>query len=506
MAKHHAPTDPADTQQVNPDSKRAPIIGQPVVNLGERCDRRASVSGQVTVDLGDRRESVSGQTTVGPGDRRASVIGQAFVNLGDRCDRRASVSGHAWPPGHVAFSPQMPVSGQSWSLDQVASSPVSGPAWPSSHVASSPQVPVSGQSWSLDHVASASVSGQTWSSDHVAFSPQIVDNPVSDADDPCRITRFRNNRGTNICWLNSVIRIVVHMIQNVPQEGDGLWIIDDDRRNDPKANKKESLMRYIKSQIIAAKPVSLCFEDRVVPIQGQPAKVSLKDLLIELLNYADFREEPNSQQDAFMPLHWILGNGNLGNYFRFCLFELKTQTICNVCDYSLPPNVVESNCLQVSVPEGLPERGTFSLSDLIHNATYSISHLSDRNCVREDKKGKRTCRSKTATQTTTMETAPTYLVVQVKFFLSIDRIEIKLTQTCDPVHNIEITTVDGQSHKYKLECIIRHEGISTTNGHYISYIQKNNIWVEINDANHSIVESLNSLPNQPYISVFRKQT
>ena len=54
-------------------------------------------------------------------------------------------------------------------------------------------------------------------------------------------------------------------------------------------NEKESLIRYIKSQIIAAKPVSLCFEDRVVSVQGEWAKVLLKDLLIEL-NYEDFRE------------------------------------------------------------------------------------------------------------------------------------------------------------------------------------------------------------------------
>ena len=158
----------------------------------------------------------------------------------------------------------------------------------------------------MRYITSASVRGQAWSSGHITSSPQIAEHAVSYAYDPCNIKMFQNNRGTNICWLNSVIRIVVHMLQNVAsngEEGDGLRLIDEDRENDSDANEKESLIRYIKSQIIAAKPVSLCFEDRVVPIQGRRAKVSLKDLLIGLLNYEDFRAV-NSQQDAFMPLNY----------------------------------------------------------------------------------------------------------------------------------------------------------------------------------------------------------
>ncbi len=337
------------------------------------------------------------------------------------------------------------------------------------------------------------------STSRVAVAPE---QSLSERDivDPRTFPKFVNP-GTD-CWLNSVIRIVVHMLQNVISTGVGhddmLWLTHEERESDRKANAKESLMRYIKSEIMAAHTSTFCFRDPVISIQGMSAKVSLKAIVLDVIDIAEFRENGgNGQQDANVALGYMLEN--FGQSFQFCSFLVEKRSSCCVCPFQSKRTEVAYKFM-LSVPEEIPARGTFSLSNLILSATQSENQF-ERPCPRDN------CVSRRATETEEILTAPLFLVVSIKFFISgiqTNYRQTKLTQTCDPVHEIDITTKNGKSHTYKLHCIIDHVGESIDHGHYKSYFQINDTWVMVSDEDHTIVHPV-QLPKQPYISVFRKK-
>ena len=336
-----------------------------------------------------------------------------------------------------------------------------------------------------------------------AFQPTVQTSTPDSLplrDDLLNATVFVNRPGTNDCWLNSVIRIIVHMMENVesPRHFD-IPYLDVYGNGDQTDLLSNCFFRYIQTQIIDAKPSSLCFENQVIIVPGMASEWSLKQVLLQFLDFADFFENGgNDQQDVAPALSNLLSYGS--DSVDFCRFYMTEKYVCAQCGRESETGD-QGSLLCVYPPEHCD---TFDLETSIRDSVGGINQPFERHCENT------ACTSERCHKTWGLLAAPTYLIVQLIIFGQDGQNRgYKLPQECSPVHDIDIVTHDGQHNQYKLECIIEHVGPSLNAGHYKSYRTNDgsniNNWVQYDDSKHTPVR-LYQLPRQPYISVFRKQT
>ena len=59
---------------------------------------------------------------------------------------------------------------------------------------------------------------------------------------------------------------------------------------------------------------------------------------------------------------------------------------------------------------------------------------------------------------------------------------------------------------YDLQAIVSHVGMSTTSGHYVSYIMNNNKWYMFDDVTVKEVSTAEALKQQAYILFYERKS
>lgn len=99
--------------------------------------------------------------------------------------------------------------------------------------------------------------------------------------------------------------------------------------------------------------------------------------------------------------------------------------------------------------------------------------------------------------------APEYIPLQLKRF-NPDQSKIE-TEIVLPENNRITLIVDGENVNYEIHTLVMHSGGDPNNGHYFSYVRKNNGWVEANDSRVAPLTALPKTVEKQVYMVFLKR-
>ena len=287
---------------------------------------------------------------------------------------------------------------------------------------------------------------------------------------------FDNSAGNNNCWLNTVIRILAHMIEYAPTR------YHDESRS--AGTLIDKFLHYIKDNVIDNTEGKryLCFDDNEISVG--PNMRSLKLVVSTLINEPTFNTA--EQQDAAEAIEKLL---DVVPVFKFCMYRFFFQQTCTQCPHMSDPHHGLERILRVPIPQN--SGIMFDMKSAIMDTLMGRDE-SDIQCPG--------CGHQTVSNKMTLSSVPDFFIVQLLLF---DRNLRKLTNICHPLLDINISSVQSQ-HRYKLHCIIEHRGTTITRGHYVCYFFKNDQWHCANDRHIKSGIKADDLPSQPYISVYKK--
>jgi serine/threonine protein kinase len=181
----------------------------------------------------------------------------------------------------------------------------------------------------------------------------------------------------------------------------------------------------------------------------------------------DNKFDGNTQQDAVEVCELLL-QGMCDAYATQC-------PASEVMEYAFKARMKCTNCSATwdSVPEQefvakLAVPNNYCLQTAIKQwSTPEILH--DVQCL--------TCRSEGVSKTKELVLAPSVFILQLKIYNNDG------TKKEQPVRSNAGSTVKIGTHDYHIFAVVTHAGASSMNGHYMSYAEKNAVWVCFNDDN-----------------------
>jgi len=326
----------------------------------------------------------------------------------------------------------------------------------------------------------------------------------------------------NLCYFNSILQILFNISPL------NKFIIKKNEEN--VTNNKENFVQVYKSTLNILHSDNIIDDENVLNLAG------LKDILGEII--PEYKED--KQQDAQETLLYILDIIHLGltnkekieiplyrceiidipmeklRYYALnCwnenikienysivsnLFkgQLRTKITCQEC-YTEVNKFETFNMITLSLPEGIDN---ISIEDCI--SSYCKPEFLNKDELYECE----TCHHKVeAFKDISFWRLPKYLLIHFnRFIQKYENNKIKLiknnTKVSYPFSNLKLLNEylkDGHTSSYKINSVIKHHGNDINNGHYTSYILKDNICFHIDDENIEIVEDLT---DEPYILVY----
>ena len=287
---------------------------------------------------------------------------------------------------------------------------------------------------------------------------------------------FDNSHGRNNCWLNTVIRVLAHMIEHAPE----YHYVENVRDVDLLVG---AFIHYIKEHIVNNLGRNiLCVDDKEISIRGE--MISLKYVVGKLLKDDAFNTD--RQHDVHEALIGII---DVVPHFIFCKYEYHMERTCSQCSFTSGTIDSLDHILSVSVPNNSFIH--FEMQKAI-NDTILESRETDMIC--------RGCNRETISEKMTLKTLPQFLIIHLILFNNNLQ---KLENITIPPKEIQLRSSHSQN-TYELHCIIEHIGPTMEQGHYVCYFLKNDKWFRASD---NIVQHIgeSDLPTQPYVSVYKKR-
>ena len=204
-----------------------------------------------------------------------------------------------------------------------------------------------------------------------------------------RIIGFDNSVGNNNCWLNAVIRVLAHMIENTQKR----------YQNESRSARTliEKFLLYIKDNVIAntGRKHYLCFDENNISIG--PNIHSLKWTVSSLTNTPTFNTA--IQQDAAEAIEKLL---DVVPLFQFCMYRYFFQQTCSQCPHTSDHRDTLDRILRVHIPENTDME--FDMERAIMD-TLMGRQDSQIQCPE--------CGHQTVSTKMTLLTVPDFLIVQV---------------------------------------------------------------------------------------------
>ena len=292
---------------------------------------------------------------------------------------------------------------------------------------------------------------------------------------------FENRHGKNNCWFNSVLQVIIQALQ---QHQDDILAIPI-----PPENTYESVLFGMLQKF--STPHKYNVGDKIKdPTSPKNTMISLKFLMLKVM-FGAHREAPieeNKQYDAGECIFFLL---NKVDQLAILNHEVRDQFKCNRCNYTgLTDNPVRISDIEISNIRTENGRERFSGKDAIIRYFQSPEEY-ERSCD---------CGYPKSTKELILRNSPDYIFVQFKRFFTTgpitrSRKTEKINAELDFFSDVQINSlnnIDGNCqsviNEYKIIATIEHIGNKMENGHYQSYIFKNDHWVCCND------EELKQLP------------
>ena len=267
---------------------------------------------------------------------------------------------------------------------------------------------------------------------------------------------------SNICWFNSVLQVIIHVLKN---KGDAL---DGDQ---PQIGAEDGRLGNVLLDWINTFSESGKYnvEKISVPTGSSDGQMFLHILMMKAMR-RDLDVEKEKQQDAaecFSALMQIIPT------FSFFYHQHRQQIICNSCqdkdDQYYPMSIIPIEMIPFEQNKG--DTKLFPTKNAIAKKILDIEDNVQRNCEK--------CKHTLCTKKTSLVYSPPFLVLH---FLRFDEQNRKIS-SCDMeiFTAIDINTSQGVQ-KYEVFATIEHIGPSTDNGHYVAYLSYNGNWVRCDDS------------------------
>ena len=275
--------------------------------------------------------------------------------------------------------------------------------------------------------------------------PEEVDNIANKTIEVIIETGLPNDK--NWCYLNSVLQCLKHTTELTT------FMIE---------SKKTYQLKVDNMYFHVTKHL----QEFLVSDTSDKQIQALMNLRIKL-SRLDNKFDGTTQQDAGKVCALLL-QAMCGAYATQCpakevmeyAFEARMNCAdCNATWTSIPEHelvaklaVPNNYCLQTAI-----NQWALATPEILHDATCSQ------------------CGRQSVGKATQLVLAPSVIILQLKIF------DINGKKKGRPVRSIEGSTVKVGIHDYQIFAVVTHIGASSMNGHYISYTEKNEVWVCFND-------------------------
>ena len=318
-------------------------------------------------------------------------------------------------------------------------------------------------------------------SSHSEGTRQVEQNTVAVST----FSRFENPY--NYCWFNSVLQVIIHVLNNNAQ----ILNMDLPQENDITSILFNKIKEFAKPGIYN---VGKNIED---PAVAQHYKIPLTHLMLKAMDI-NHPEELNKQQDALDCIQFLIANIP---HLEILFHHIQEEYHCNGCDIISNAPVLSMPVALIPVVTKREKRSsleTFSATDAITGYFQNPEQI-DKHCE---------CGASTCSKQITLQNRSNYIVIQFKRYsrkrTRNSEISKKITAKSDFFSDLDIKTSEGVQ-KYKVIATIEHQGPELRSGHYISYILNNDTWYCCNDEAITILPTNSKAPTENiYILLLKK--
>ena len=286
------------------------------------------------------------------------------------------------------------------------------------------------------------------------------------------------NRASD-CWINCIFQVLLHTHSWFIDNGLLIEALPLSQENDQHHHNCDTQFDGIIRQYVQQQPTELHLS------KHRENDYSIK----KMFSIVAKKENLNTrhQQDVVEALDAFLVSSR---YFTYFSFYEKTHYTCCKCNKTSSATAQKSFTLRLPVPQNGHLR---SIQHAINEHFYEGSPVSGRKCTNDSCSEPRESISKPS-----MATIPKFLIIQLMLFnQNVNKININ----CNVDDQVQVPLLNDQNMPtFKAECIVEHVGNSAREGHYFSFIKKQNTWYKIND--NTITETEKTY--QPYLCVYKR--
>ena len=266
------------------------------------------------------------------------------------------------------------------------------------------------------------------------------------------------NRNSTMCWLNSMVQLLLKVISNMEQTS------------------------YLKEMIESYNQNGNCIQ-------------STQNLRIELA--MKVQELNVGQQDPFDFFVALQDFSNIEQESIVTPLTIFTKGVVECTNNSMHKSISYSTEPHPYVSLDIPTDNC-AIQNIIEQHFSEGSYIADWRCS--------SCGNLGGTKRTYIQEGltPNFILVKFKRYgISRDGRGFKIETPINPPLGFTIKTQDSSSYSYRLCGVLTHIGNQLNSGHYIAEVMQSNRWWKCNDDKISQT-SFNTLSNQAYAFLFEK--
>ena len=287
--------------------------------------------------------------------------------------------------------------------------------------------------------------------------------------------RFKNKGGSNHCWFNSALQVIIHALKGEPdlmESND----FDIENNNDMDVDIiSVGIAIFNAIQMFTTYPGIYDVGIKIKDPSDQNTELPLKYLMLKQMHITA-PVELNQQHDVAQCIEAMLP---IVPKLSFLMHQTQDQIKCNGpgCEYRHSvTNVIPITSIEISTTGKRFSDGKwkFSGKDAIKRYFQDTEHGIERIC--DD------CNTNVSSKQIKLFSSCKYIIIQFKRFVVSGNRTRKNNKETEPFSFVDIETLQGIE-RYEVVATIEHIGEEMKSGHYISYIKRNNTWFQCNDTN-----------------------
>ena len=289
--------------------------------------------------------------------------------------------------------------------------------------------------------------------------------------DELNFPKFQNRAGSNHCWFNSVLQVIIHALKDKQQEIEMVDFEQEIEMVDIDNDIGTALYKAIK---MFNNPGLYDVENKIKDPSDQNTEIPLKELMLKQMNISS--QELYDQHDAQECIQAILG---AVPHLSFLLHQTQDLIKCtgSGCEYS-------TNSVEV-IPVSSIDIFTTTKKRGRREKKMKFNFLNDKKrYFQKEEQVIRNCESCNASvslKQIKLSSSTTYIIIHFKRFYVTSGKSYKYSDETEPFSFVEIDTLEGIK-RYEVIATIEHEGSNMIRGHYISYIKQNDTWFCCDDT------------------------